>query len=257
MRIGKRDLSTFITRLLEPENVEAMVRMLKVHRRPGLAVFRELTSSGSYPARWEIRTGLGPRTAHLFHLEDFSTLNLIFCRRDYIVPADSEVVVDIGSNVGLSGLFWLTEAPRSTVYLFEPVPAHAERIKQNLSGLEPRYVFSDLAISDFSGEVEFTLEPTGKLGGIGREGSSQIKVECRHVNEVLEPILARHGAIDVLKVDVEGQEAAILRAIPEEVWRKIRVLNVEDFGAAQHLPDFFRGDKRGSAMRFENTVFGE
>ena len=38
-------------------------------------------------------------------------------------------------------------------------------------------------------------------GGIGRENSQQIEVQCLDSNAVLERIIQKHGKIDVLKID--------------------------------------------------------
>jgi FkbM family methyltransferase len=114
-------------------------------------------------------------------------------------------------------------------------------------------VIESVAVSDMPGEVEFGVEESGKLGGIGVDTGRTITVPCRHVMEILEEVLGRHGVIDCLKIDTEGTETRILKAIDPECWKYIRCVNVEDHRSGEYLPAYFAGTWRGSAMRFVNT----
>jgi FkbM family methyltransferase len=253
MQIGKRNLTTFLRRVAEWESYTAFARMFFVYDKPFRVLYREVLSKGTYPAQLNIRTPTGRREVHLFHWEDLSTLNLIFCRQDYLVPDHLQVAVDIGANIGLSALFWLTRNRNCQAYLYEPVPQNIERIKENLAGLEGRCTIEEMAVSDFRGRVEFGIEETGKLGGIGVDTKATIQVDCLHIMEIVEPILQKHGIIDCLKIDTEGHEIPILKAIDSHCWECIRCVNVEDFASESYLPTYFAGSRRGSAMRFRNT----
>lgn len=219
-----------------------------------MVFYREVFSQGTYPATVAILTPIGKRIVHLFHIEDLSTLNLIFCRQDYLVPKKLDVIVDIGANIGLSTLFWLTRNSTSIVYLYEPVPTNLERLKLNIFGLEVRCTLEEVAISDFRGQVEFGVEETGKLGGIGIDARNTIQVGCIHIMDVIDPILQRHGKIDCLKIDTEGQEIPILKAIDPKCWKFIRCVNIENYESLHYMPSYFTSSKRGSAMRFINNM---
>ena len=252
MQVGKRNLATFLRRVVEWESYAAFLRMFAIYDKPLDVFYREILSQGAYPTQLDIRTPTGNRAVHLFHWEDLSTLNPIFCRRDYWVPDHLRIAVDIGSNIGISALYWLTRNEDCQTYLYEPVPRNIERIKQNIAGLEERCVLTGAAVADFHGKVEFGVEETGKLGGIGVETSAAIEVDCLHAMEIIDPILEKHGAIDCLKIDTEGHEIPILKAIEPRCWERIRCVNVEDFASAPHLPSYFAASRRGSAMRFVN-----
>jgi len=43
----------------------------------------------------------------------------IFCRLDYLAKTDIKVVVDIGSNIGISALYFLSRNKQAKCYLFE------------------------------------------------------------------------------------------------------------------------------------------
>lgn len=257
MKVGKRSFRTILRRLAERENYVAAGRMISVHEHPLTVLRQEFFSSGRYPRTLVVRTPTGRRPIQLFHREDLSTLNLIFCRQDYAVPKTLGTVVDVGGNIGLSALFWLTRNTTSRVFLHEPVPRNVERLRANLSGFEDRYEVVQAAVSDRRGEVEFGIEDTGKLGGIGVATGQSIAVPCVHVMDVLEPVLDQHGVIDCLKIDVEGQEIPILDAIAPECWERIRCANIEHREAARHVPSYFTADRWGTATRLHNTRMGD
>ncbi len=47
----------------------------------------------------------------------------------------ARVVVDIGSNIGISALYFLTRNPACRCWLYEPVPRNVERLRANLRRL--------------------------------------------------------------------------------------------------------------------------
>ena len=255
MKLGKRDGSVLLQRLTEGHSYAAALRMLLLYTRPLDIFYRELFSKGGYPTTVVIRTPIGPRTVHLYHYEDLSTLNSIFCRHDYAAPRPLETVVDFGANIGLSCLYWLTRNPRSRVYLYEPVPANFEHLKLNLSGLESRYEPEQVAVSDSRGTVEFGIEPTGRLGSIGAQTGRTIQVRRVHVMDAIGPVLERHGAIDCLKVDIEGHERAVLGGIEPKCFEKIRYINVEDIAGKTRplVPPYFTCKRHMSIQRYANT----
>ena len=94
---------------------------------------------GSYPKNISVRTPLGLQCMTAFSHHDLITIIECFGKLDYEAPKSSSVVIDFGSNIGISALYFLTRSKRAKVYLFEPVPRNIERLKQNLKGFEGRY----------------------------------------------------------------------------------------------------------------------
>ena len=136
-------------------------------------------------------------------------------------------VVDIGSNIGISALWFLTRNETSRCYLYEPVPANLERLRANLDGFEDRYELAEAAVADRAGTVSFGVEPTGRYGGVDLELDGSIEVDCLEINDVLAAILEREGRIDVLKLDTEGLELPTVQAIRPELLRRIDVIYFE------------------------------
>ena len=255
MNIGRRSSSALLERFTEPHTYAAIARMPRVYEHPWGVLWRELFSREGYPTTLDIRTPIGPRTVHLFNPADLSTLNSVFCRLDYGTPRPLRTVVDFGSNIGLSGLYWLTLDPHSRVYLYEPVPTNFERLKLNLKGLEDRFTAEQVAISNVNGTVEFGVESTGRMGGIGTEWTEQIKVRSVDVKEVLRNVLEKHGTIDCLKVDIEGHEDVVFQSIEPDVWKRLRYVTVEDHPEVtrKYVPDYFTVSRQVVVLHYTNT----
>jgi FkbM family methyltransferase len=188
---------------------------------------RYVFGSGTYPYRCRVRTPLGNQEITLFHPDDMQTVTEIFCRKDYAAPAQIRTVVDIGSNIGVSALYFLTRNRQVRCQLFEPDPRNIERLRGNLQQFEARYTLHEYAVADREGMVDFGIEETGRYGGIGANRPETIRVRCRDVNAVLDEALAETEEIDLLKVDAEGVEEAIVRAIRPDLLQRIRLIYFE------------------------------
>ena len=127
LKIGKRSLLTFITRIIKIENYVAIIRFFKVHKSPLKSILNEIFSSGKYPKILFFNSPLGEAKVNLYSYNDFSTFNLIFCRQDYLYRNKQKIILDIGSNIGLSSIFWLTRSKDTVVHCYEPSSENYER----------------------------------------------------------------------------------------------------------------------------------
>jgi FkbM family methyltransferase len=250
MKIGRRRLYVFWRRLKDRNNYKAVREFLKVHQRPLRILFEEVFSLGTYPRTVTIKTPTGPVSVQLFSAADMSTLNLVFCRHDYYLPQNTRVVVDIGSNIGLTTLYWLTRNTESFVYCYEPAPVSYDRLMHNLRAFSGRFLARRAAVSDFNGSATLGMEPTGVDSSLELKSNHSVTCQVVHINEVLETALDQHGHIDVLKVDSEGHEQRTFQAIAPEYWKFIRCVNVGCRGASGPIPPEFKHDDVGSAERF-------
>ena len=225
--LGGRSPALIRSEIAQPSNYAALWRMLRLYRAPGRNLGRYLLGRGEYPYRCRTRTPLGEVAPTLYSHQDMLTMNEVFCRRDYAAGPELGVVVDIGSNIGISALYFLTRNDRSRCHLYEPVPENVERLRRNLAGFEDRYEVHEVAVADREGPVEFGIEPTGRYGGIGLNYESTIEVECLEINRVLDHVIAREGRIDLLKLDTEGMELDTVRAIRPELLETIGVVYFE------------------------------
>lgn len=183
----------------------------------------------------------------LYSSHDMSTLNEVFCRQDYLARRDLRVAVDIGSNIGISALYFLTRNRTCRVYLFEPDPKNIERLRLNLRGYEARFILEEAAVGIEEGSGSFGVEPTGRYGTLTGHGTGDayspgqlISVRVRRVDAVLEDVLAREARIDLLKIDTEGMEDELVRAIPAHLLQRISTIYYETNAPAPLHQDRFR-----------------
>lgn len=223
----RRTLKSVAKAVLRRQNHRAVLRVARGVRDPLDFLSRYVRNRGSYPARIGLRTPTGPVELTTYSYDDVATINEIFFRGDYDVGAGNRVVVDFGSNIGISAAYFLTRDPQAFVHCFEPVEQNAVRLRANLASFDGRYALEQIAVGETTGTVRFGWEPTGKYGGVGRDTGQSIDVPCRDSNDVLREVVARHGHIDLLKIDVETLEKALTERLPRDLLLKIRALAVE------------------------------
>jgi FkbM family methyltransferase len=213
---------------------------------------RFLSAKGTYLYRCEVRTPAGIISPTIYSSDDFFTLNEIFCRNDYEMGAYLSTVLDIGSNIGLSALYFLTRNPDSYCYLHEPNPANIERLKRNLEDFEERFSLSTTAVGVHSGTVSFGVEPTGRYGGILLKSPTRIEVPCEHINDVIERILTKHSTIDLIKIDTEGMELATVEAIDTRFFPRISRIYMECEPTNELFPATFKQEQHWTICRLIN-----
>ncbi|MBA2616443.1 MAG: FkbM family methyltransferase [Actinobacteria bacterium] len=250
--VGHRMLGGWLGAPLRAENYATLGNLLRSSPDAGPLLARYLTGSGAYPYAARVRTPIGEQKVHLSHSHDVVTLFEVFFRRDYAAARDISVAVDIGANIGVSALYFLTRNAQARCYCFEPHPENAAKLRANLAGLGGRYVLNEEAIAERAGTVSFGIEPTGRYGSIGAQTGSSISVECRDVNSALAEVLEAEGSIDVLKIDTEGLEAATIAAIRPELLERIGLVYFEAMERPAALHEgLFRRTRRRTVERLE------
>jgi FkbM family methyltransferase len=128
-------------------------------------------------------------------------------------------------------------------------------LKQNLTGLEDRYILHKNAVSGQSGKLEFGTETTGRYGGLGIETGNIITVECLEINSVIKKILQQHDVIDILKIDTEGVEVRTLTALEPKYAAKIKRIYIEADPETDIHPDIFLSKQYGSVCGLMNKNY--
>lgn len=122
--------------------------------------------------------------------------------------------VDVGANIGLFSLLASRKVgPTGRVIAVEPNPVALRRLRQNLA-LNPTLAVEviEAAASDHVGEVALTQPDDWNLGGTCVSDTGTTRVRCAPMAELLVPFrLARPP--DVIKIDVEGHEPAVIRGL--------------------------------------------
>jgi len=140
------------------------------------------------------------------------------------------VIVDCGANVGLSVIFFANRFPQAEILAFEPDPVLFAKLQENVRTLGLKGVqLVPAAVSSRAGKVRF--HSSGDLGGRieaneQSSGTSLVEVETIRLKTELERIFEQHGSIDMLKIDIEGEEWAVLEDC-RDVLPKVANLFVE------------------------------
>ena len=253
-RIGKRSLITFIKRIFQIENYIAVTNFFNVHKKPLGAIFDEIFSLGKYPRLLRFNSPVGEERIKLYSINDFSTFNLIFCRKDYLFRKKDKVVLDIGSNIGLSALYWLTRDDGIIVYCYEPSSTNFKKLKKNLKGFKRRSFIYKNAISNKNFLAYLNIEKSGVYNSLNNQKGINFykKERCRvlSINSCIEKIIKKHGKIDIIKIDNEGEEVKTVASINKKFWSSINCLNVDGKSVRKFVPKIFNYSKVGSAQRF-------
>ncbi len=124
-----------------------------------------------------------------------------------------DVVYDIGAHIGFFALLFSRLAgPTGHVCAFEPLPENFSRLAANVEVNRTNSVeIHRLALSDYEGSATFAVAASSLMGHLSGEttvSADAIQVQTRTVDG----FVAGGGKIpDLLKVDVEGAEADVIR----------------------------------------------
>jgi FkbM family methyltransferase len=250
IELGQRSTRYIARALVGHQHYIAAYNMLHVYEDPVDAFRRYLFRAGSYPHEVVLRTPIGKIRLKAFTPDDLLTINEIFCRGDYHSDARNHIFVDFGSNIGVSAAYFLTRSREGYVYGFEPLPQNIERLKLNLNSFNGRFSLTEGAVWTSNGSADFGWEETGRYGGLRSKSARKLTVRTFDENDILRDILARHGKIDVLKIDVEGAEGELLRYMHPDTAARIRKIFVEGHFEKNPLSSTHRYRQYGSIARF-------
>ena len=235
----------------------AFINIFIFFKNPLSVLVSYVFEKGDYPSKFFVRTPLGLQEATAFSHHDLITLIECFGKLDYKASENISVVVDFGSNIGISALYFLTRNSDIKVYLFEPVPRNVERLKENLKGFESRYELRECAIGVEEGLLDFACDDTGRYGGLIKGGAAcfaqwdpekTIQVKVVPANQVLEEVLRRHESVDIVKIDIEGYENKILNHLSAEVLSHVSRVYAETEDG-QEIPEF-SSERYGGLTRY-------
>lgn len=158
---------------------------------------------------------------------------------------DRAVCIDVGANIGLYSLALSTLAPNGRVYAFEPSREAFGYLKQNLEQNRVDNVsVSQLALGDSEQNVRFHEIPFFTAGSFAVDegsfltsdilGSTYFEAPCTTLDAFVRS--EGIGHIDLVKVDVEGGELAVIEGSLEtlEKMRPMVLLEFSSFALTLH-----------------------
>jgi FkbM family methyltransferase len=128
----------------------------------------------------------------------------------------SETVIDVGAHVGLYALMASVDRPDVTTVAFEPVPRNLQYLRKNVArNHTPNLQVEAAAVGDHDGTITLYIPETTRLPATASivESNSAEKVGTEVAIVSLDSYVKTHaiGSVDLIKLDVEGAEAAVLR----------------------------------------------
>jgi FkbM family methyltransferase len=147
----------------------------------------------------------------LFDASELEVLRNIFVEEEYRLPGDEPVrtVVDLGSHVGVSVLWFRALFPDAEIVAVEPHPETFRRLRRNVGHLQ-RIHLVHAAVGDSDGPRALFGSDESWAASLRRQPvlDRVQQVACRRLDEVLAELGI--GSVDVLKLDVEGAEHEVL-----------------------------------------------
>ncbi|HVL51213.1 MAG TPA: FkbM family methyltransferase [Actinomycetota bacterium] len=203
-----------------------------IHKRVGL-VGRLFTLSGS--ARDEYFRGLP---------EGEYPDPVLSSLRPYV--DDRAVCIDVGANIGLYSLALSILAPNGRIYAFEPSNDGFHFLQKNLAQNQVKNVIvSQMALGSSNQSLRFHEIPFFTAGSFATDdscfltseilGSNYFEAPCTTLDEFVRSSGIDH--IDLVKIDVEGAEMAVIEGALEtlEKFQPLVVLEFSSFALTLHL----------------------
>ncbi len=157
-------------------------------------------------------------TIHFFDYATFIYLiEEIFIKKEYECELGTETpfIIDCGANIGMATLGFKERYPRSTILAFEPSKKTFELLERNVRDNKLQNVhIRNVALGEREGKITLFSEKTKRgslVASVIRE-RIQNDVEKEEVNVVTLSSFIKKK-VDLLKIDVEGAETAVLEEL--------------------------------------------
>jgi FkbM family methyltransferase len=141
---------------------------------------------------------------------------------------ESPLIIDCGSNIGLSIIYYKQLYPKAKIIAYEPDGSNFQVLKTNVESNN----FTDIELNEAAvwisnGEITFQSSKS-EASHIAEGGTGTHKVRSVRLNDLLRTV----AEVDFLKVDIEGAEWAVIKDCAENL-HKINNLFLEYHGKVE------------------------
>jgi FkbM family methyltransferase len=174
------------------------------------------------------------------NLDDYRILEEMYIDKQYTLNLKGEVrtIVDIGSNVGTSIIYFLANYHQAKIYGFEPTTYCYELLKRTVGGYD-RVTIEKKAIGIHDGqEAPIYIHPAGHSGSSNFfiEGSKKEQVPTITLDAIIEKY--HLDSIDILKMDIEGLEYEVFQSFKHLSLVKYILVEIHPFVSGHSKEDF-------------------
>jgi len=163
----------------------------------------------------------------------------LFFVADISRPGD--VFVDVGANIGVYAVTAALRGARSLA--FEPTAEARAAIIQNaeLNGVSALVSTSEFALSDYEGQARFTVGEDCTNRFADSDAAPGLVVEVKTLDSCLAGLIAPAAGPDLIKIDVEGADDAVLRGAISTLSTHRPTLIVEIWAGGRSIRSFLAG----------------
>jgi len=183
---------------------------------------------------------------HITDLPDAQTFREIFLKGEYDKElGNPKKILDLGSNVGYSILFFRAKYPQAVIYGYEANPETFEKLKKNVKDLDNIFIYNK-AISNKKGIEKMYLGNSSSSSSLVdrfEDNYPVVQVECVELPE---------EDFDLIKFDIEGSEHKVFNNPVNTKYIIGEIHN--DLGNGIKLNNFDL--KKGKISKYREKVWG-
>lgn len=198
---------------------------------------------------------LGHKLHFFDHQTTASLIESIFIDNEYYFKSKSSkpIIYDLGSNIGLSVIYFKTLYPKSIVHAFDPDPLTFATLQKNISSFCFKNVhLHNLAITNQTGQISFYLDPVSSGSPLMSTDPIRLKGKKISVPSTKLSVLVK-TKIDFIKMDVEGSETSILQDLDRS--KKLKLISQMSVEYHHHINQQ-TNDFSSFLRHLENNNFG-
>ncbi len=170
-------------------------------------------------------THIGKYSVSYYNRGEFLSIkNEIFTEKCYQLQneltIDNPIIIDIGSHIGLSVIFFKDKYPEAQIFAYEPISSLYDLLEYNVYSNNLRNItMVNSCVGTHNGTIPMNLSTQedfwlSNSSIFSKSWSGRVKTEVVNVDVIdIVEVLNPHDYIDILKIDVEGFELNLLERI--------------------------------------------